>query len=304
VHSGDAEQGSECGMPGAPAVEPEDEFIEVGLEMLAAQPVVDAQGPNLKVGENPVNPGQDDMGGHFADDMGIVGEAGGAGISGPTIGLGGGTRGEIGGEEGMEAGGRVIGDLTQADAAGAEAAALDLDGADDQHFGLMAAPAAAGDRIVFPAARDFGFIHFDEAGERAAAWGEHALAQFGADQPRRLVRAESELTLQLQRRDAVGVGGHQISGPEPGGERQLGLMHDGSGGDRGLAPAAGALIGPSLGFQPPGFAPAAARADKSVRPTRRDKILSAGGLIAEALLELDQRTGKVGHRGHQRQVSS
>ena len=35
----DAEQGSECGMPGAPAVKSEDEFIEVGLEVLAARPV-------------------------------------------------------------------------------------------------------------------------------------------------------------------------------------------------------------------------------------------------------------------------
>ena len=40
---GDAEQGSECGVPGAPAVEAEDEFIEVGLEVFAAQPVIDAQ---------------------------------------------------------------------------------------------------------------------------------------------------------------------------------------------------------------------------------------------------------------------
>jgi hypothetical protein len=31
------------------------------------------------------------MSGHFTDDMGIMGDTGGAGISGPTIGLGGGT---------------------------------------------------------------------------------------------------------------------------------------------------------------------------------------------------------------------
>ena len=103
MRGGDAEEGSECGMPGAPAVEAEDEFIEIGLEVLAAQPVVDAQGPDLEVGEDPVNPGQDDMGGHLADDMGIMGDAGGAGISGPTIGLGGGAGGEVGGEEGVEA---------------------------------------------------------------------------------------------------------------------------------------------------------------------------------------------------------
>ena len=87
-------------MPGAPAVEAEDEFIEVGLEVLAAQPVIDAQGPDLEVGEDPVDPGQDDMGGHRADDMGIVGDAGGAGICRPPIGLGGGAGSDVGGEEG------------------------------------------------------------------------------------------------------------------------------------------------------------------------------------------------------------
>ena len=64
----------------------------------------------------------------------------------------------------MEAGGRVIGHLAQADATGAKPAVFDLDGADDQHFALMAAPAAARDRVVFAAARDFGFIYLDEAG--------------------------------------------------------------------------------------------------------------------------------------------
>src|SRR5712671_8025898 len=284
-------------MPGAPAVEAEDEFIEIGLEVLAAQPVVDAQGPDLEVGEDAVNPGQDDMGGHPADNVGIVGDAGGAGISGPTIRLGDGAGGNIGGEESVEADSRVIRDLAEADAAGAKPAVLDFDGADNQHFALMAAPATARDRIVFTAARDFGFINLDEAGQRAAARREHAAAQLGADQPRRLVGAESELPLQLQGRDAIGVGGHQISGPEPGGQRQIGVVHDGSGSDRGLPTAAGALIGPGLGFQPPSLTTAAARAYKPVRPARRDKVFSAGGFIAEALLELGQGAGKVGHRG-------
>src|SRR5689334_23728681 len=102
-------------MSRAPAVEAEDEFVEVALEVFAAQAMVDAQGPDLEVGEDPVDPGQDDMSGHLTDDMRLVGKAGGAGISGPTIGLG----GSAGGEEGMKAGGRVIGHLAQADAAGA-----------------------------------------------------------------------------------------------------------------------------------------------------------------------------------------
>ena len=78
---GDADQGSECGVPGAPAVEAEDKFIEVGLEVFAAQPVIDVQGRDLEVGEDPANPREHDVGGHFANDMGIVGDAGGAGIS-------------------------------------------------------------------------------------------------------------------------------------------------------------------------------------------------------------------------------
>src|SRR5207245_3442861 len=266
----------------------EDEVIKVWLEVPAAQPVVDAQGPDLEVGENPVNPREHDVSGHLADDVGIVNEAGSPGISRPTIGLGGGAGGEVGGEEGVEAGGRVIGDLAEADAAGAEAAIVELDSADDQHLALMTAPAAAGNRIVFAAADDFGFVDLNQAGKRAAAGGEHAAAQLGADQPGRLVRAESELALQLQRRDPVGVSGHQTSRPEPGGQRQLGVMHDGSGGDRGLASAVGALIGPGLRLQPPGFSASTARADKPVRPARRGEILSAGGFIAKALLELNQ----------------
>jgi len=235
-------------MPGAPAIEAENKLIEVGLEVLAAQPMIDAQGPDLEVGKDPVDPGQHDVSGHLADDMGIMGDASSTGIPGPTIGLGGGTGGEVDGDKAMQAGGRIIGDLAEPDAARAAAAILDLDGSDHQHFALMTASAATGNGMVFAAAGDFSLIDLDEAGKRAATGGEHAAAQFGAEQPRRLVGAESELALQLQRRNAIGMGSHQISGPEPGGQRQLGVMHDGSGGDRGLATAAGALIGPSLGL--------------------------------------------------------
>ena len=40
--SGDAEQGAERGVPGTTAVEAEDELVEIGLQVLAAQAVVDA----------------------------------------------------------------------------------------------------------------------------------------------------------------------------------------------------------------------------------------------------------------------
>ena len=137
--------------------------------MPAAQAVVDAQGPDLEVGEDAVHPRQHDMGGHLADDMGIVADARSAGIGGPSVGFGGSARGKVTGNKGMQAVCRVVGDLAETDAAGAGTAVRDLDGADEEDFALMAATAAAGHGIVLAAADNFGLVDFDEAGERAAA---------------------------------------------------------------------------------------------------------------------------------------
>ena len=70
--------------------------------MPAAQAVVDAQAPDLEVGEDTVRPGQHDMGGHLADNMGIVADAGSTGVSRPAVGLDGRPRGEVLGDEGMQ----------------------------------------------------------------------------------------------------------------------------------------------------------------------------------------------------------
>jgi len=96
VCGGDAEKGAEGGMSGTAAVEAEDELIEIGLKVLAAQAVIDAERPDLEVGEDAVHPRQDDVGRHLADHIGIMMDAGGAGITGQPVGLGGGTGGEIG----------------------------------------------------------------------------------------------------------------------------------------------------------------------------------------------------------------
>src|ERR671920_2265451 len=124
----DAEEGAEGGVSGAASVEAEDELVEVGLEVFATQAVIDAERPALEIGEDAVGPGQHDMGSHAADDMRIMLDAGSTGIPCPAVGLGGGAGGEIGLEEGMQATGRIVGHLLQADAAGAGPAILDLDG--------------------------------------------------------------------------------------------------------------------------------------------------------------------------------
>jgi hypothetical protein len=98
---GDVKQRAETGLAMTAAVEAEHEFVEVGLEVFAAQAMIDAQRPGLEVGKDAVCPGQHDMSGHCADRMGIVVDAGRAGIARPAIRLGGSTGDEIGRQEGM-----------------------------------------------------------------------------------------------------------------------------------------------------------------------------------------------------------
>src|SRR3954454_17653680 len=148
MRRGDAEERAERSVSGAASVEAEDELVEVGLEAFSTQAVIDAECPALEVGEDAVGPGQHDMGGHAADDMRIVHDAGSTGVPGPAVGLGGGAGGEIGREEGMQASGRIVGHLLQADATGASPVVRDLDGADHEYLALMAAPAATGQGIV------------------------------------------------------------------------------------------------------------------------------------------------------------
>ena len=90
-------------------LEAEEELVEVGLQVFPAQPVIDPTGPALEVGEHLMDPGQDKMCGHGADDVGIVLVDGDAGISGPSIGLGGAGRGDVTGDEGVENIGKLSG---------------------------------------------------------------------------------------------------------------------------------------------------------------------------------------------------
>jgi O-6-methylguanine DNA methyltransferase len=77
-------------------LKPEGEFVEprvrlrrpearVGLQVFAAQAVIDAERPTFEVGEDAVRPRQDEVGGHRAYDVRLVDDAGGAGIASPAV---------------------------------------------------------------------------------------------------------------------------------------------------------------------------------------------------------------------------
>jgi hypothetical protein len=78
-------------VPGAPAVDAENEFLEAGSEVPAAQPVISAKAQSFSFRQDEVDPGHQDVRDHLADDMGIrvIRQTG---IPGPAIGLDGGAR--------------------------------------------------------------------------------------------------------------------------------------------------------------------------------------------------------------------
>src|SRR5579871_1613674 len=109
--------------------------------------------------------------------------------------------------------------------------------------------------------------------------------------PNRLVIGQTELALQQQGRYTPLVCGHQIGGPKPMGQGNLGPVEDGSGGQRNLVPTA-CTLSPSPAGQFVRLPVSAWRANEPIGPTAGCEILLAGFLSSEVGLKLTQRLGK------------
>ena len=154
----------------------------------------------------------------------IVRDVGRAWIGCPSIGFDGCALSQVGGDKTVQRGGGKVLDCCEANAAGRavgdfDRAVGDFDRAGDEHFALGRAPAAARDRIVLAAQGDFCLVDLGDPSQERAGRRDHGPPQLGAQQPSRLMGAQRKQPLQLQRRNSVGVGGHQIGGPEPDGQR-------------------------------------------------------------------------------------
>ena len=66
------EQGFERNMAVEAAIVTKNEFVEISVEVPAAQAVIRAKAPSLQQCENSVNPWQDNMSRHFADHARIM----------------------------------------------------------------------------------------------------------------------------------------------------------------------------------------------------------------------------------------
>ena len=248
-----------------------------------------------EVGEDAVRPGQDDMRGDGADGVGIVIDAGGALIGGPTVGPRGRARGDFGLDDGVQAGGGEGGYGGEAHPAGP--VGHDLDGAGNQYLALSAAAAASGDTVFPGPVRDRGLVDFDDACQADTVGRDHRPVQLGAEQPGRLVRAQSQVALQSAGRNAVGIGGHHIARPEPDRERELGAVQHRGGGDRGLPAAGGALPGERLGGEFPSLAVPAPRAAKALGPADRRQPGGTRRLVGKAAPEGEQGAEMIGRGG-------
>src|SRR6266576_1710307 len=98
------------------------------------------------------------------------------------------------------------------------------------------------EKAVVGPERNFGLIDLHHALQRLAVGINHRSSELLRQQPSRLVR-EAELGLELDCRHAIGVRCHEVRGPEPHRQRQLGPVHRRPGRDRRLATAVEAFVG-------------------------------------------------------------
>ena len=185
-------------MPIKAAIVAKHEFIEIGIDVLAAQSMISAEAPSLHQRKCPMDPGQNDVRGHLADDARIVPIAFQARKGFVAIREQRGSSLHVGVDERFDRRGGIVGDHGEANATGTRveifgvlAARLGLvgvafdhlDGAYDEDFSRVA---AFEESVAFPEG-DFRLIDFDHAFQRLAIWIDHRAPELLRQQPGGLV---------------------------------------------------------------------------------------------------------------------
>ena len=259
---GEPEQSFERNMPMEAAIVAKNEFVEIGVRGAFGAARDTCRGSIASsVRKGAMNPWQDDMSRHLADDARIVPVVDQSRIGRVAIGDQRSAALHIGSHEGFDRRGGIVGDHGEADAARARIeifrvlasrlglidVAIDhLDGADDEDFSGVA---GLEECIAF-AERDFRLIDLDDAFQWFAIWIDHRSPQLLRQQPSGLV-SDAELVLQLPRRHAVGMRRHEMRGPEPRRQRQFGAVHRRPRRDRGLSAAVRGIRISAAGFSTP-----------------------------------------------------
>ena len=295
----DAEQGAKGVERVESPVEAEGKLVEVGLEVLVADPVMRSHQPGLEAGEYEMDHRQVPLGHLWIAPLGDGSVAVAAGaqrrIGGPVVGGDRHPRQNSAFDEAAKRLRTAIRCNGQADAAsvtailalvelGARLALAHLDGAGHQDFVMNAAALAAR-----PAANP-GLIDLDaDAGLAADAIliaPHHAGAQLVQDLEGGLVPRQAKLPLELHGGHAGRLAGHQIGSPKPHAQRRMGPLHHRACRQTGVAATrAAAHDATSIGEAKRVAHRAALGADEPIAPPRLLQVGGASRVIREKPLE-------------------
>ncbi len=261
----DPKEAVEGSRPVAPPVPSEDELVEAALEVLPVQAVAAAQCLALELREHPVGP-----------------------LQGPRAPCG---RQSRSAPAGSPARCRSC-HSPQPDAAEPSAfRELHRGGQKDPALCAAALPGqafrpsclriarirAVGFRSAAVAAGHGRLVHLHDPLQEAPARVHHRPAQSVQQQLRGLAAADARPGLRLQRRDAVGVRGHE----EPHLQRQAAAVHRRSGRHRGLSAAVRALAAAAFALHLPAPPPAAGGTLEAAAPAQLLQMVGAGIVVRQ-----------------------
>src|SRR6266508_6639350 len=136
---------------------------------------------------------------------------------------------------------------------------------------------------------DVALVELDHAVEQAARRA-HRAPQLVQHRPRRLIRAEPEPTLQIERADTALLAGYEPDGAQPHPERHPAIGKQRARTERHLGPARRAAPPLRPRRDQPTTPPAAPRAHKPLRPAQPLKVSRAARLVHKPALELTPLT--------------
>ncbi len=293
-----AEQGLKSGPRFTTTVRAEDEFIEIDLELAAADAVVGADQPALKVPDHPVGKRNDGLGSLAQLKRGRL-RSWHMGIAArrehpearEAIGGDGGTCGDVSGSELLDGGSCEIGYDLHPGSTGRPSPPFDCN---QNQRGVAPSELATAPQSCLSSPHP-GLVHLNLAAKRVPRRVHHRATELVQHHPRGLVAAESQLLLQEEGRQPTLIRRHQIRSPKPRHERGLRIVEDCPGRHRDLIAAGGTLPAPAACQAVRGRL-TAPRTPEPVWPAACRQILRASVLAGKLLLELPQALGETRSR--------
>ena len=304
----DPEQGAEGVERVEPAVKAERELVEVGLQVLLADPVMTAAQPAFEVAKNQMHYGE-----VFFRHLGVavlgrgqmlIPALGKLAVAVPAIGDDHGAGQDSALHEAAQRLPTPVRNNGQAQPTGIAPAApglgvaallrlplADFDGGSNQDL-IVNATAFAACRPVDPRFVNLNVVFAGRA-DPVSVGADHTSPELVQDLEGRLVPAEAKLALKLGGAHTRRVAGDQIRGPEPDVQRGLGVLHDRPGLERRVLAALPATQHAGARHEAERLpSPTAVGADKPVFPADALKVGRARRVVREQPLELRQRLGE------------